>query len=735
VATPAGRSLPEVAHQVESVAPGVEHIHEFHTSGPLNIHILKVDLRTSGVTVSTAFGKNRLFTGATVEEMARWAESPLRHVLGAVNADFWKNAPAMFTPVNLYVADEMAARLPVAPAPRAVFGRTTDGKYFIKPLTARLEVRGGGQLLTHVKLNEPVSSSGAVLFTRHYGTPVKLARFKRAYLLELVSPRFVPNEPAQARVIKELECTTASVSGRNLVLALHSDAARQTRPLRPGTMLKLDLRVPEIKEGIELAVGGAPQLLRDGKPYIDWREEKVLRSFAADRHPRTAVKISRDGSTLFLVTVDGRQPAVSIGMSLYELALYLKELGCWNAMNFDGGGSTTMVVRGDVVNKPSDRFGPRTVVNALMIVAEGPTGPIARLEFVPKDREIIVPRGSRQVIECRGRDAMGNPVALEPADLIWDIDQQLGRVETSGTACILKAGEKPTSGMLRVLYKKYGVGKVVRAELPMRIVEITSATVEPCPIVLSRGEQVALTVRAFSGDSAVTLTPDQIETIPENDCVTVTRHRVRGVRTGEGCLTVAIGAYQHGVPYCVDKLTTVVLHSFDEKTTRALAGTRFAGKRTNVRLDTSNKVEGKGSLAWHYAMTRGGTSKIILPVDVAIPGRPARLAISIYGDGKEAWLRGEIVDAAGNHFLIDFTDGSTGITWKNAWKKVTASLDGLVPRPMNPGAKPVFPLRLTELYLAQDQEALKAEGEIHLDALEALYPSFTSHLQCSSGCH
>jgi exopolysaccharide biosynthesis protein len=85
------------------------------------------------------------------------------------------------------------------------------------------------------------------------------------------------------------------------------------------------------------------------------------------KHPRTAVGFSRDSTTLFILAVDGRSQR-SIGVTLDELALLMRRLGAWQAMNFDGGGSTTMVIDGAVVNAPSDTAGERAVGNALLVV-------------------------------------------------------------------------------------------------------------------------------------------------------------------------------------------------------------------------------------------------------------------------------------------------------------------------------------------------------------------------------
>ena len=111
---------------------------------------------------------------------------------------------------------------------------------------------------------------------------------------------------------------------------------------------------------------GVPQLIKNGTIDITWQREKASKSFVEMRHPRTAVAKLRDGKFL-LMTVDGRQPGVSVGMSLQELAEYLLSIGATDAMNLDGGGSTTMFLDGKIVNTPSDREGERKVSDAIVV--------------------------------------------------------------------------------------------------------------------------------------------------------------------------------------------------------------------------------------------------------------------------------------------------------------------------------------------------------------------------------
>ncbi len=113
-------------------------------------------------------------------------------------------------------------------------------------------------------------------------------------------------------------------------------------------------------------VAGVPQLIKNSKIAITWQEEKIGKDFVETRHPRTAVAKLKDGKFL-MVTVDGRQAGFSVGMNLNELAEFLLEIGATDAMNLDGGGSTTMFLDGKIINKPSDKEGERSVSDAILV--------------------------------------------------------------------------------------------------------------------------------------------------------------------------------------------------------------------------------------------------------------------------------------------------------------------------------------------------------------------------------
>ncbi len=139
-----------------------------------------------------------------------------------------------------------------------------------------------------------------------------------------------------------------------------------------GTRLPVDEQVRDASSGARVALGrggivsAAPELLRNGHLAIDADTEGVIDAhdlsfgyaWAEQRQPRTMAGIDRFGR-LLLVTVDGRQPGFSEGVTLEEGARLMRSLGAVDAMNLDGGGSSAMAVNGLLVNQPSDSTGER----------------------------------------------------------------------------------------------------------------------------------------------------------------------------------------------------------------------------------------------------------------------------------------------------------------------------------------------------------------------------------------
>jgi exopolysaccharide biosynthesis protein len=117
---------------------------------------------------------------------------------------------------------------------------------------------------------------------------------------------------------------------------------------------------------MQTVVGGGPALLQSGDIKISNNEEMLFAGKAInDKHPRTAIGYTKDNKLIILV-IQGRSES-SGGASLIQEAQILKDLGCWEAMNLDGGGSSCMIVNGKETIKPSDKEGERPVPAVFII--------------------------------------------------------------------------------------------------------------------------------------------------------------------------------------------------------------------------------------------------------------------------------------------------------------------------------------------------------------------------------
>jgi exopolysaccharide biosynthesis protein len=124
---------------------------------------------------------------------------------------------------------------------------------------------------------------------------------------------------------------------------------------------------------MKTAVGGGPVLLQNGEIKITNEEElKFTGKAIDDKHPRTAMGYTDDNRLIILV-IQGRFPGIAEGASLKQEAQILKHLGCREALNLDGGGSSCMLINGKETIKPSDKEGQRAIPAVFIIGAQTPT--------------------------------------------------------------------------------------------------------------------------------------------------------------------------------------------------------------------------------------------------------------------------------------------------------------------------------------------------------------------------
>jgi Phosphodiester glycosidase len=185
---------------------------------------------------------------------------------------------------------------------------------------------------------------------------------------------------ASNRVVEFRSQRGGQIPADGSVLAGTGDAAEWLQANAvPGTLLSLKTRLLADHQRLPLrktleVVNGGPRLLRDGKLDIPAFAEgfqqpenpEFYYRFGVRRNPRTLAGVTASGK-LLLVAVDGRRPGYSVGASFIESARILRSLGAIDAVNLDGGGSTTLTIDQQLVNRPSDATGERPIGDAIIL--------------------------------------------------------------------------------------------------------------------------------------------------------------------------------------------------------------------------------------------------------------------------------------------------------------------------------------------------------------------------------
>ncbi len=361
---------------VETVAPGVVHRRVVLNKGPWRLNVLEVNLHQKGISIHEVKG-NDVFAGLEkTSSMEQRYKGPGKAV-AAVNADFF-NVKTGESESNVLIDGVIVKGLAPSNSPRdgwkklrTQFGIDSNNNPYIDRfgLTARLMQAGRSMRLDGIN-SRPKQPNALVLYTSAAGdsTPRDTTRVSSAYLpLRLVSRS--QNEMTFLITGPVSDGARASLVAGGALTAEGTMCDSLKRIARRGGTIHIRTGFLPGRERVRTIVGGGPRIIQNGRSVAEFGYfiEGTGAKFGTVRHPRTAVGFSKDSSTLYLVTVDGRRESDS-GMSLMELADTMLKLGVYDAVNLDGGGSTTMVIRDHVVNHPSDKEGERPVGNALLVV-------------------------------------------------------------------------------------------------------------------------------------------------------------------------------------------------------------------------------------------------------------------------------------------------------------------------------------------------------------------------------
>lgn len=351
--------------------PGLIH-HRFikHVSrGPVVINILEADLQ-KGFTLKPALAQsNTIWAKATLPQIVS-----SNGAVAGINANYFNNHGM---PIGSLAIDGEWITGPVFK--RASASIDKNGKiFFARPaVTGKLAIYRGGTNNNSLSASFPISGKTPI-------TSILVDSINQLDSLNLDGICFY-NHWWQDKVLCGAGRACVLVDGNGIVRSKvnASDSVNPIYPTRTDYVLsaRSDDLLSRVFVGDKVSlswtsypdwsnmvhvIGGGPYLVSKGEIILnDTLEGFTANSGIRGIAPRTAVGITAPGR-IILLTADGRQKN-SVGLSLWELAALLKEIGVYEAINLDGGGSTTMVANGRIINSPSDSGGPRQVSTALLL--------------------------------------------------------------------------------------------------------------------------------------------------------------------------------------------------------------------------------------------------------------------------------------------------------------------------------------------------------------------------------
>ncbi|HPF18289.1 MAG TPA: phosphodiester glycosidase family protein [Bacillota bacterium] len=599
------------------------------------------------ITPFVSYG-NDVYGAAGISRIYEIEEEAGRRIVAAANGDYF----TMATGVSLGAVIKDGLIRTGEHSSFETIGFREDGTAVIGRMGLSINVLNlnTGGAFNNVGFNKTLTlNNGVVLYSEDFGPTNEAAFPTRNVIIDLESGQASPGEMIQGTVSETFEGTAKTeLKEGQFVLSValdcpYASALTILEDMEVGDSIVFDFITDNQWHDVVQAVGVEKRLITDGQ----------IASFTdTGRAPRTAIGIREDGSVV-LYTVDGRQSDHSMGMTFVELAARMKELGCRDAANLDGGDSTMLFAtypgyeREAQVNQSSGTSLRRCGNYLLFENKQTPSASLRHLHLYPYDTHILA--GARLPLELRGSDANYYYVEAPVSGVTYQLSSKsLGVISEEG---VLTAGTQTLTGSINVRYGTVrGSASVSVIASPDSVSLVAPETGADVPELLSvaAGETVQFSAEAtykmlklVSDSAAYSWSVEgNIGTIDANGLFTATTTDL-----GTGIITATAGSRSDSV-----KVTVVTegktLENFEDEDALSLIPGTYGGLRAAVQTDPAYVHNGRKSLELNYeydlrevaVATEGAVSvpeERMLPLDQTFAGKsPTMISAWVYGNGS-----------------------------------------------------------------------------------------------------
>lgn len=466
----------------------------------LDCYILQAARKASYLSTHTVLANDSIEKGERPSAMAVRKSRSGQVYFAGTNGDWWSTSrPGV--PEGAFVTESTIAITPWS-------GRATlamcaidsnDSLYFGHDFFTDVVVRKGELSMRCNHVNDTRYGDELVLYNQYNGTRTHTDHSGSELRCRLASgAEWATNTQMQIVVEEKLINQGGSMlDAQHVVLSAAGNARSFIEQFEVGDTLLLEISttINGIHADFTAALGGQNRsfMLRNGVIDNNWNE----------RHPRTGLGFSVSGDTIIHCVVDGR--GVSTGVSTGDLAAIMRYYGAWNAMNMEGGGSSTMYIRGlGTMNKPSDGT-ERAESQGIFCVSSAPDDSVIAA-IAPYRPTLVLPRYGRAYLDFIGYNQYGLILQPKLEGVVLSCDPQVGYIAADGAFVCL--GE----GALQAQYNGVSISIPVRMKedvlMSFRLDSLLLSSASPYPMEITTkigNDVVLLDPAAFDWESSDSL--------------------------------------------------------------------------------------------------------------------------------------------------------------------------------------------------------------------------------------
>ncbi|MGB9773152.1 MAG: phosphodiester glycosidase family protein [Bacteroidota bacterium] len=623
------------------VGPGIVYTRIYVSSVPWNINVLEVDLKNPYIRIETAKAQDRLAGFERTSSMANRNTYDGHFVVGAINGDFYDTGTGI--PINVQVKNGEILRRPIQ---TSTLGFDMDKRPSLSIVSFSGSLITSDTAVNINGVNEWRYTNALILYNSYMGSTTGTNQWGTEVKVHPLGEWFVNDTVACVVDTIVGYVGNMSIPKGGAVLSGHGVASTfLSSKLHKGDTVKIALHLTPSLAKLKEMLGGFPKIVFNGLDYVDrGYAEEGGPDHTYQRHPRTGAGISADSSKLYLITVDGRQAGFSVGMTLKELAALMIHLGVYHGINFDGGGSTTMVVRGSVVNSPSDPT-ERSVANALLVVSTARRDTVASsIEIKPKSLRIFKEETFRFSISVL--DKYYNPLQVDSSKLQFTADPRIGTISPDG---LFKAGSSVDSGYVIASYQN------LRDSAFVVVKGLRNIVIAPRKVVTDTTRPVIFTVQAYDIDG-MQRSVDKSKVVWSSTNAAVGIIDSNGVFHGRQSGSTFIAASYFGLTDTAEVSVQIGRGFALLDSIESTAGWSFTFKNvdpanTFVTLAENRSSIGQKSLKINYKFTYDlNPSYVYLNTQIPIYGVPDSLWIDVQADSLSHVVFFTVTDDDGGQF-------------------------------------------------------------------------------------